>query len=160
MEFEILQADLKNSRHAAGLLEILDAYARDPIGAGKPLAADVRRRLIPALDRQANALILLATRAAQPVGAAVCFVGFSTFAARPLLNIHDLAVLPDHQGQGIGQALLAAVEDRARRLGCCKLTLEVRSDNDRAQRLYERVGFVGSEAQSGSVVNYFMEKTL
>ncbi|MDP7573186.1 MAG: GNAT family N-acetyltransferase, partial [Myxococcota bacterium] len=77
----------------------------------------------------------------RPVGVAVCFLGFSTFQARPLLNIHDLAVLPEWRGRGVGRALLAAAEDRARQRGCCKLTLEVQDSNRRALQLYERFGF-------------------
>jgi ribosomal protein S18 acetylase RimI-like enzyme len=58
-----------------------------------------------------------------------------------LLNIHDLAVLPEHRGRGVGRALLAAVEEHARRKGCCKLTLEVQDDNPRARALYDKFGF-------------------
>ncbi|WP_373316878.1 GNAT family N-acetyltransferase [Chitinolyticbacter albus] len=53
-----------------------------------------------------------------PAGIAICFEGFSTFACRPLLNIHDLAVSPDLRGQGIGARLLDEAEALARRLGC------------------------------------------
>ena len=35
------------------------------------------------------------------------------FKAKPLLNVHDIAVLSGHRGQGIGQALLNAAEDYA-----------------------------------------------
>jgi ribosomal protein S18 acetylase RimI-like enzyme len=63
----------------------------------------------------------------------------------PLVNIHDIAVSPQVRGKGIGRALLAAVEADARQLGCCKITLEVRSDNIRAMQLYRDVGFVSSE---------------
>jgi ribosomal protein S18 acetylase RimI-like enzyme len=72
---------------------------------------------------------------------AVCFFGFSTFQARPLLNIHDLAVVPEYRGRGVGRALLEAAEARAAERGCCKLTLEVQDANPRARQLYERYGF-------------------
>ena len=36
----------------------------------------------------------------KPVGLATTFEGFSTFAAKPLINIHDIAVLPDYRGRG------------------------------------------------------------
>jgi ribosomal protein S18 acetylase RimI-like enzyme len=72
---------------------------------------------------------------------AVCFLGFSTFAARPLLNVHDLAVLPECRGKGVGRALLEAAEARARAHGCCKLTLEVQDSNQRARGLYASFGF-------------------
>jgi ribosomal protein S18 acetylase RimI-like enzyme len=71
----------------------------------------------------------------------VGFVGYSTFQARPLLNIHDLAVLPGRRGRGTGRALLAAAEAQALAEGCCKLTLEVQDDNTPARQLYDRFGF-------------------
>jgi ribosomal protein S18 acetylase RimI-like enzyme len=96
------------------------------------------------------------------VGAAVCFIGFSTFAARPLLNLHDLAVVPELRGRGIGRALLRAVEERARALGCCKLTLEVVQENTQARALYERFGFADGAPGpgGGGGATYFLAKKL
>jgi ribosomal protein S18 acetylase RimI-like enzyme len=93
------------------------------------------------LAQQPGALVLLALADDQPVGVAVCFSGLSTFRAKPLLNVHDLAVLPQYRGRGIGRALLQTAEDHARQKGCCKLTLEVLDDNTRARALYRRFGF-------------------
>ncbi len=72
---------------------------------------------------------------------AICFVGFSTFAGKSLINIHDFAVTAERRGQGIGRAMLECVEAKARDLACCKITLEVRHDNERARGLYKRFGF-------------------
>lgn len=145
---------------AEAVVKLLDAYASDPMGAGAPLADDVRRDLVPALSAVPDHLILLAFCATGPVGIAVCFQGFSTFRARPLLNIHDLAVLPEHRGRGVGRALLVAVEEEARRRGCCKLTLEVRDDNRAAARLYARLGFGPGRAESTPVPHRFLERRL
>jgi len=141
MQVEILDADFGNSAHRVGILDILDAYAADPVGGGQPLSPDVRGRLLSALEDHPTTLVLLAVAEGCPVGIAVCFLGFSTFRARPLLNVHDLAVLPEWRGKGAGRALLAAAEDRAQRRGCCRLTLEVQDDNGRARALYESFGF-------------------
>jgi GNAT superfamily N-acetyltransferase len=75
------------------------------------------------------------------VGLIDCFAGFSTFAAKPLLNVHDIVVRQGLRGKGIGQALLAWAEERAKQLGCCKLTLEVLSNNTRAMSSYTQAGF-------------------
>jgi ribosomal protein S18 acetylase RimI-like enzyme len=125
-----------------GLLAVLDSYAGDPVGGGKPLSSDVLGRLPAMLRELPTTLVLLAFDGEQVVGAAVCFFGLSTFRAQPLLNIHDLAVLPPYRGKGIGKALLAAAEEHARQRNCCKLTLEVQDNNARARTLYERFGFV------------------
>jgi len=160
MDVEVAEADLTNPDHARGLVEILDSYARDPMGGARPLPQSVRERLVPGLAAQANALILLALARGVPVGAAVCFLGFSTFAARPLLNIHDLAVLPEFRGLGIGRALLEAAEFRARKLSCGKLTLEVREDNERARSLYESVGFGDFAPGTDPTPTLFLHKRL
>ncbi len=141
MQIEIVEADLDSAAHAAGVVEVLDSYAADPVGGGEPLAADVRERLVPALREHPTTLVLLATAGARVVGLAICFLGFSTFRARPLLNIHDLAVRPELRGRGVGRALLVAAEELARKRGCCKLTLEVQEDNRRALGLYRSFGF-------------------
>lgn len=140
-DIDIRPADFTDPVHREGILDVIDSYARDPVGGGQPLPADVRQRLVPALAEHPTALVLLAFAAGRAVGAAVCFFGVSTFQARPLLNIHDLAIVPEFRGKGVGHALLAAVEEAARRRGCCKLTLEVQDDNRRARSLYARFGF-------------------
>ncbi|HSQ00628.1 MAG TPA: GNAT family N-acetyltransferase [Candidatus Dormibacteraeota bacterium] len=111
----------------------------DMIGGGRSL-----------LRRYPTTLVLLAFDEREPVGIAVCFFGFSTFQARPLLNVHDLAVVPAQRGRGIGSALLAAAESRARQAGCCKLTLEVQDDNHRARAVYTRFGFTDFVLGDGS----------
>jgi ribosomal protein S18 acetylase RimI-like enzyme len=137
----IREADLANPADAAGIVDVLDSYASDPIGGGQPLSAEVRARLPVALRDHPTTVALLALADGRPVGIAVCFVGLSTFQARPLLNIHDLAVVPEWRGKGLGRALLTAAERHAARRGCCKLTLEVQEDNTRARGLYEDFGF-------------------
>lgn len=140
-ELAVEMADYADPLHAADLLLLLDAYARDPMGGGAPLTEEVRERLVPALADHPGAFSLIARIEGEAVGLANCFIGFSTFAARPLVNVHDMVVLPGHRGRGIGRALLAAVEAEARRRGACKVTLEVLSGNERARALYLAIGF-------------------
>ncbi|RKT47297.1 GNAT family N-acetyltransferase [Thiocapsa rosea] len=156
----IRPADLDRSDDAHAVVTLLNAYARDAMGAGESLPEDVTQRLVPALRRVQDHLVLLARDGEDAVGLAICFQGFSTFRARPLLNIHDLAVLPSHRGRGIATALLAAIEAEARRRGCCKLTLEVREDNPRAEALYRALGFGAGSAGECSVQYRFIEKRL
>ena len=130
--YEIVEADLSRAEHQHAVVELVDAYAADPMGNGRPLSAAVRSALIPGLQQHPTTIIFLAYKERTPVGIAVCFRGFSTFAARPLINIHDLAVLPRHRGTGAGRTLLEAVERKAREMGCCKITLEVQENNHTA----------------------------
>ena len=156
----VIEANLADPLHQEAIVTLINAYARDAMGTGQDLPAEVRARLIPGLQQHPTTLIFLAFQAHKAIGIAVCFQGFSTFAARPLLNIHDLAVLPDYRRHGVGRQLLAAVEARGHSLGCCKLTLEVREDNDRAQRLYRDVGFSDVQFTPGVVRNWFLQKGL
>ena len=158
MNLQVREADYADERDAKGIVDVLDSYASAPVGGGQPLAPDVRERLIPMLRQHPTSLVLLAFVDDEPVGIAVCFFGLSSFRARPLLNIHDLAVLPQYHGQGVGQALLKAVEERARRKGCCKLTLEVLDDNARARELYRRFGF--DDVVVGESATRFLAKPL
>ncbi len=146
--------------HQAAVLAMVDAYSRDPMGDGAPLSAEARARLIPGLRQHPTTLIFLAYDGEAPVGVAVCFLGFSTFAAKPLVNLHDVSVVPTHRGRGVGRILLAAVEARARELGCCKLTLEVLDQNHRALRTYLAAGFKRYSLQPGAGEALFLSKRL
>jgi GNAT superfamily N-acetyltransferase len=156
----VVEADLSLTEDQRVVLELINAYACDEFGSGQPLSPEVRERLIPGLRAHPTTLIFVAYLEREPVGIAVCFFGFSTFMARPLINIHDLAVLPGHRGAGIGQALLAAVEEKGRALGCCKLTLEVQEHNHRARQAYTRAGFTQSLADTEAGGSLFMSKTV
>jgi ribosomal protein S18 acetylase RimI-like enzyme len=141
MTLEVRLANLDSAADAAALVAVLDSYASDPRGGSAPLSAEVKARLIPGLAAHPTTRVWLAFDAGQAIGLCVGFMGFSTFRARPLINIHDLAVVPGRRGGGVGRALLTAAEQYARAAGCCKLTLEVQDDNHPARLLYERFGF-------------------
>ena len=160
MSIRIVEADLSLAEHQEAVLAMVDAYSRDAMGNGKPLDQDVRTRLIPGLRRHPTTLIFLAFDGVQPIGAAVCFIGFSSFAAKPIINIHDFVVLPASRGKGIGRRLLEAVEAKARELGCCKLTLEVVDKNHQAIRMYQAAGFERYSLQEEAGVAIFMSKPL
>ena len=142
MPISVVDAELDRPEHCDGLVAILDEYARLPHIAGRGLPVDVIENLTSRLARTSGKQILLAIDGEKVVGVAVCFEAFSTFAGRPLLNIHDLAVTAEYRGQGVGTMLLDAVAQRARELGCCRVTLEVDTENPGAKKLYERSGFV------------------
>ncbi len=159
MSVEIVRADLGEPAHQRAVVELVDAYAQDPMGNGHPLSGEVRRNLIPGLRDHPTTLVFLAYQDDIAIGIAVCFRGFSTFAARPLVNIHDLAVLPANRGQGIGRKLLDRVEQHALAMGCCKLTLEVQERNQRARHLYSAFGFAQAEYQESAGGALFYSKT-
>lgn len=149
---QILLADLENPVHQQAVISLLDMYCRDQFGAGKPLPRETSERLIAGL-KEVKGICFLAQEetpksSGEFIGLALCLPSFSSFRARPILNIHDIAVAPGHRGKGVGQALLQAVEAEARRRGCCKVTLEVREDNEVAKAAYRRAGFTSTEPET------------
>lgn len=143
MNIVIQQADYQNPEHAVAIVDLLDAYARDPMGGGEPLSQFAKDNVIVELAKRSFALSLIAFVDVKPVGLLNAFEGFSTFKAKPLINIHDIIVLPDYRGKGIGQQLLQAIELIAHQKKCCKITLEVLQGNDLAQQAYLKAGFAG-----------------
>lgn len=140
MPATIREADLDDPADARAIVALTDAYARDPMGGGQGLDEEVKDRMVPAMREHGGIRVLLAEVDGQPVGLATLIISFSAFNAAPALNVHDLAVLPDHRRQGIGGQLLEAVETMARDMGCTRVTLEVLPDNP-ARKLYERQGY-------------------
>ena len=133
--------DLDDRSHARWLIELLEQYARDPMGGNNGLTRDARERLVPALRKVPGYQGALAFVGEEPVGLINCFTGFSTFAARPLLNVHDIFVCRERRGQGVARTLLDWAQQLAATLHCCKVTLEVLSNNRPALRVYERAGY-------------------
>jgi ribosomal protein S18 acetylase RimI-like enzyme len=159
-ELNIVEADLADPRHAGAVVEMLDDYAKDIMGGGNPLSDEVRERLVDGLRRHPASMVFLAYQDRRPVGIAVCFLGFSTFAALPLVNIHDLAVSRSMRRRGIGRRLLESVQSKARELGCAKVTLEVRDDNPAAERLYRAFGFGDEQLGESVAAMRFLVKKL
>lgn len=160
MSLSVLKADYANPAHAAAVVSLLDSYARDPAGGGEPLSAFALANLVPELARRPQAFSVLAWDGETPVGLINCIEGFSTFACRPLVNVHDVVVLASHRGQRVAERMLERVEQIARERGCCKLTLEVLQGNAPARRAYERFGFAGYALDPALGEAMFLQKKL
>ena len=131
--------------HRLALRELLSDYGKEMQargdGGAPGLSASVKLRIVEEMKKRPTIHCVLAFADTAPAGLIVAIEGFSTFAALPLLNIHDVVVSPAFRGQGISKKLLKEAENIARRIGCCKLTLEVQENNQRARHLYEKNGF-------------------
>lgn len=160
MSLDVRPLELADPAQAAAWLELLEHYAQDPMGGGHGLSAYAQANLVRELRGLPTFQGALAFAGENAVGLINCFAGFSTFAARPLLNIHDIVVRGERRGRGVGQALLGWAEARARELGCCKLTLEVLSNNARALRAYEQAGFAPYVLDPAAGQALFLQKNL
>jgi len=156
----ICRADYANPIHGAALVTLLDAYAQDPMGGAHALSDFAKANLVAALAKRPQAYSVLAFDGNTPVGLVNCIEGFSTFACKPLVNVHDVAVLASHRGQRVAEKMLALVETIARERGACKLTLEVLQGNVGANRLYRRICFANYELDPAMGQAQFMQKWL
>lgn len=139
----ILIADLSFPKHAESVVYLLNEYAKDEMGGGAELSDWVKQNLVPELSKRQGIHVVIAFVDEDPAGLVICIEGFSSFACKPLLNVHDLVVAAKYRGRGLSKRLLASVEDEAKKRGCCKLTLEVLEGNRVAQAAYKSCGFEG-----------------
>ena len=135
-------------------------YALDPMGGGRDLSDYVRANLAAALGNREDVHVILAYEDGEAAGLITCIEGFSTFACKPLLNIHDVVVRPESRGRGISRLLFNEAEAIARERGCCKLTLEVLEGNNVAISAYTRLGFSAYQLDPTLGKAMFWEKKL
>ncbi len=130
------------------------------MGGGKPLNENVKNNLVQELSKLPHAFSVIAYVNDQPAGLVNCFEAFSTFLCKPLINIHDVIVLNKYRGNGISQKMLEKVEEIAREKDCCKVTLEVLSNNEIAKSAYSKFGFSAYELDPKAGVALFWQKPL
>lgn len=100
----------------------------------------------------ADAGLAIAGRANASVG----FVGWYLLDDPGVMKLDKLYVLPEHQGEGVGRALIEHVVLRARASGCASMTLNVNRKNTGAIRAYERCGFETRERGDFSIGGGFV----
>lgn len=160
MTFHISPLDLHLETNAAALITLMDHYAHDPMGGATGLSSYAKQHLVEGLRARSDFVGFLAWQGDAAIGLIHCFEGFSTFAAKPLLNVHDIVVLHGHRGLGISRALFAAAEAWAVERGCCKLTLEVLDRNAIAMSAYASFGFIPYALDPSAGQAIFLQKPL
>jgi ribosomal protein S18 acetylase RimI-like enzyme len=109
-----------------------------------PTDIDYGAVLRDAADRAGKAELLVAVAGDEVLGTVTVVQPGGAYAeiSRPgELEFRMLAVAPEAAGNGVGQALVEAVIDRARRDGARRVVLCVQDRAEPAQRLYRRLGF-------------------
>jgi GNAT superfamily N-acetyltransferase len=77
------------------------------------------------------------------VGFAAMGWKWSSLSAARAGVLEDLFVSPDARGKGLAEALIEACADRCRERGAAKLEWVTATDNQRAQKVYDRIGGKG-----------------
>jgi GNAT superfamily N-acetyltransferase len=123
--------------HGAALAEplrLLEEFLRD----GEPLPDDFAQALRGAVET--GALEVLAARADGPVvGVAVLAYHLNISAVGLFASIEELYVRPDARRQGMGRAMLAAVEDRCALRGVSYVEAQVEDED--AAAFYRASGY-------------------
>ena len=155
-----VEADLSLPAHGQALMHMLNEYAMDPMGGAEPLSDYVRANLLQQLQQRSITHAVLAFDGDTPAGLIISFEGFSTFAGKPLLNLHDVVVSQSYRGKGVFKLMLQQLEVIAQRLGCCKLTMEILEGNRHAMAAYKAHGFAGFELDPAMGQAVFWQKKL
>jgi len=141
MELSILQVDLQNPAHCDQVIKLLNDYMKDPMGNNRPMPKELPSQIISGLKQHSGFLGFFVMADNQFAGLANCNINFSTFQAKPLINIHDFIVAPECRNMGAGHFLLRGIINYASQNGFCRVNLEVREDNQIAKSLYKKNGF-------------------
>jgi ribosomal protein S18 acetylase RimI-like enzyme len=150
----IKECDFQDQRQRQAVIDLMNHYmASDMGGYLPPYENTVAQAVINGLEHHPSKLVLLAEYKGEYVGLSNSFINFGTFAGKPFINIHDIVVLDTYRGLGIGRKMMEAIDAKAQKLGCGKITLEVRDDNLTAQQLYKSMGF-----DEGKPVMHFWSK--
>ncbi|MTF38703.1 GNAT family N-acetyltransferase [Cyanobacterium aponinum] len=157
---KVIDADLNISAHREAVVELMNTYALDYMGGGEELSDFAKNNLANELAQRKYIHTVLAFVNDNPAGLIIAIEGFSTFACKPLLNIHDVVVASAYRRRGICKLLLQRIEDIALELGCCKLTLEVLEGNQVAQTAYKAFGFDGYQLNPDMGRALFWQKKL
>ncbi|MDA3810072.1 MAG: GNAT family N-acetyltransferase [Spirochaetaceae bacterium] len=137
----VIEADLSNTVHLNDILIALESYKTCKMGDSTPYTEGEKSRLKTQFIVHPNVMAFLIYSEGKIAGCSVCFKSFSTFTTGNVLNIHDLCIIEEFRGKGLGRKLMEFITRKARSILCSRITLEVREDNGIAKDLYKKFGF-------------------
>ena len=138
---QVIHCDFSNVIHKKSFIELMNLYIQDNMGGGELIHGKKAKDLIEGMTNTPNAIVLFAEYKNKMVGLLNAFTSFATFSVGKRINIHDIIVLNEYRSKGIGTKLMKHIEAIATEQNCTKLTLEVRTDNKSAQKLYKKLGY-------------------
>src|SRR5207249_1805544 len=113
-----------------------------------PIAEKQSEALDAILHDRSRGRIFVAREAGKVVGMASLLYTISTAEGGKAALFEDFIVQPEYRRQGIGTRLLEYVIQQARAEGVLRITLLTDLQNDNAQDLYRKLGFVNSSMQA------------
>jgi GNAT superfamily N-acetyltransferase len=118
-----------------------DFYAVSPsdeqlLALSRALIADPEREGVQLLARDGDG---------RAIGFATVYWSWATTSAERIGVMNDLFVAPEGRGSGAAEALIEACRAECARHGAGKLTWQTALDNERARKVYDRVGATREE---------------
>ncbi len=101
MDVNVVNIDYNHPQQAQDMIDLLACYALDLMGGASPLMEETKANLAQELAKLPHAFTLICYVDNQPAGLMNCFEAFSTFKCKPIINIHDVIVLPEFRGLGL-----------------------------------------------------------
>jgi GNAT superfamily N-acetyltransferase len=135
-----MRVDRVSEQDLAGLLPLVRGYCdfyevtpsdADLMALSRALIADPEREGLQLIARNEDG---------NAVGFATIYWSWATTSAQRIGVMNDLFVTADARGSGAAEALIEGCREECRRRGAVRLTWQTAPDNDRAQRVYDRVG--------------------
>ncbi len=127
---------------------ILEDYASDIARTGVPEAqarersrADIEHGLPNGLNSENQYLYSVQD---QQTGGSVGVIWLAIMerGERKTAFLYDIVIYEPFRGKGYGSAALRATEEQAKELGAVRIALHVFGHNERARKLYERLGYI------------------
>ena len=138
-----LQYGTATAKDLPQLVELLHVLFTDE-AEFQPNADKQKRALEAILANPTLCRLFVAREGKRVVAMASLLYTISTAEGGKAALFEDLVVHPDERKRGIGEALLKHVVAQARADGVLRITLLTDMQNERAQAMYRRAGFVGS----------------
>lgn len=136
---QVLEADLS---HLDKVLPLFNKYRKFYDVENKPKEAEefLRKRM------QGNeSKIFLAVTDNKPIGFVQLYPSFSSLSLKPVWILNDLFVEENYRNKGVGKLLLGASKEFAKKTNSKGLTLTTGIENEIAQSLYEKFGFIRND---------------
>jgi ribosomal protein S18 acetylase RimI-like enzyme len=127
---------------APRLTGLFDGYRRFY---GRPTESEAAGRFLRRRLERGESVIFVADLAGSPAGFAQIYPSFDSIELDKVLILHDLFVEPGARRCGVARALMEAVRQYGETVGACGISLATAIDNDRAQALYEQLGYQRDE---------------
>jgi len=135
-----MRVDLVSEQDLAELLPLVRGYCdfyevtpsdAELLALSQALIADPEREGVQLIARNEDG---------NAIGFATVYWSWATSRAKRIGVMNDLFVAAEARGSGAAEALIEACRDQCRRRGAGRLSWQTAPDNERAQRVYDRIG--------------------